>query len=112
MTEPKPSSTASMATDRPQRYGKQLVSHLTRRCTGSWNESTASGFIDFDRGHADLRTTPHSLDLLLTCASEDLDRLEDVLGRHLVRFGAKDELAIRWTRTDGTTGTQQRNDSD
>ena len=50
--------------------------------------------------------------LLLALVSEDADardRLEGVVGRHLVRFGVKDELVCQWVRTDGTPGTLQRN---
>ena len=36
-----------------------------------------------------------------------LDRLEDVVGRHLVRFGTKDELVVQWQRSDGTSGSRQ-----
>ena len=43
---------------------------------------------------------------------DDADRLEDVVGRHLVRFGSRDELVVRWTRADGTPGTVQENTSD
>jgi hypothetical protein len=31
-------------------------------------------------------------------SAEDLDRLEDVVARHLVRFGTKDELEVTWSR--------------
>ena len=44
--------------------------------------------------------------------AESRDRLEGVVGRHLVRFGAKDELVCSWVRTDGTQGSEQRNDAD
>lgn len=36
--------------------------------------------------------------LALDADADNLNRLEDVLGRHLVRFGAKDELAVEWHR--------------
>jgi hypothetical protein len=112
MTLANSASTASVLTDRPQRYGKQLVSHLGRRATGSWDEATSSGSLDFDNARAELTCTAHSLEITLACAAEDLDRMEDVLGRHLVRFGAKDELTVRWARADGTDGTQQRKDDE
>ena len=44
--------------------------------------------------------------------AEDLDRLEDVVGRHLVRFGAKDELVAEWHRDNGAPGSVQRNQSE
>jgi hypothetical protein len=34
--------------------------------------------------------------------------MEDVVGRHLVRFGTRDELVVRWIRSDGTDGSVQR----
>jgi hypothetical protein len=40
----------------------------------------------------------------------DLARLEDVVGRHLLRFGARDELHVRWSRSDGQPGTEQYSD--
>jgi hypothetical protein len=38
--------------------------------------------------------------------------LEDVVGRHLVRFGTKDELVVEWRRESGEPGTTQRNAGD
>jgi hypothetical protein len=32
---------------------------------------------------------------------------EDVVGRHLVRFGERDELQVQWVRSDGAAGTTQ-----
>ncbi|WP_374935444.1 DUF2218 domain-containing protein [Streptomyces resistomycificus] len=43
---------------------------------------------------------------------QGLDRLEDVVGRHLVRFGAKDELVVEWRRDTGEPGTTQRKAED
>jgi hypothetical protein len=31
-----------------------------------------------------------------------------VVGRHLVRFGTRDELVVRWVRADGSPGSEQR----
>ena len=50
--------------------------------------------------------------VLVADDAESRDRLEGVVGRHLVRFGAKDELVCSWVRTDGTQGSEQRNDAD
>jgi hypothetical protein len=104
-------STADVGTDRPARYAKQLVSHLTRRAEGEWDESAGTGWLDFgETGKGTLRAGPASLELVVDGA--DLDRLEDVVGRHLVRFGARDELVVTWKRDDGTPGTEQRNTED
>ena len=37
--------------------------------------------------------------------------LEDAVGRHLAKFGAKDGLVIDWKRSDGTPGTRQPADA-
>lgn len=105
-------SVARVATDRPARYGKQLVSHLTRRLTGSWDADAETGALALGDGgdHADLATESGALLLTIQADPAQLDRWEDVLGRHLVRFGAKDELVATWTRSDGSTGTTQRVD--
>jgi hypothetical protein len=50
-------STATVATDRPGRYGKQLVSHLTRRATGEWDEQAGTGWIQFTGGRVALTAT-------------------------------------------------------
>jgi hypothetical protein len=93
-------STALVATDRPARYGRQLVAHLGRHAVGAWDEGTDSGWIEFGTDRATLTAVEGTLELRLSAGSGDLDRLEDVLARHLVRFGTRDELTVRWTRGD------------
>ena len=111
MTQNALTSTATVDTDRPARYGKQLVSHLTRRAVGEWDEQAGTGWIEFTGGRVVLTATDGALDLALS-VEEDADRLEDVVGRHLVRFGARDELVVRWTRSDGTPGSVQQKTTD
>ena len=106
-----PISTASVATDRPGRYAKQLAAHLSRRLTTSWDEDAGRGWVELDNGRADLVAADNALELRIE-TDGDVARFEDVLGRHLVRFGKKDELVVQWTRDDGTPGTSYRNDSD
>ena len=104
-----PTSTARVDTDRPGRYAKQLVAHMTRRVTGEWDDAAGTGWLQFDSGRADLRAGEGVLNLQVDGA--DLDQLEDVVGRHLVRFGARDELVVRWVRDDGAAGSEQRSDA-
>lgn len=105
-------SKALVSTERAGRYGKQLASHLGRRATAEWDESAGHGTIDFGGAKAELTAEAAGLRLTLTTPPEDVERFEDVLGRHLVRFGAKDELSCRWTRSDGSAGTEQHNADD
>lgn len=107
-----PQSTAEVATERPARYGRQLVSHLTRRASGEWSDDEQQGSIDFTDGRATLSCAPGALLLSVQAAPDSVARLEDVVGRHLVRFGARDELVVRWVRADGTAGTERRKQED
>ncbi len=105
-------STASVSTERAARYGKQLVSHMGHKITGSWDEEAASGYLLFDRegpvlGRFDVIASASDLRLELRTEPERADRLEHVAGIHLARFGARDSLAISWERTDGSEGTTQ-----
>jgi hypothetical protein len=100
MTDPgaSASSHASVVTDRPDRYGKQLVSHLGRRNGGRWSPEDHRGWIDLGSGRATVTSGDGRLELDLVAPAAELDRLEEVVASHLVRFGERDELAVRWTR--------------
>lgn len=101
---------AIVATDRPRRYAKQLVSHMGHKCpteevpdghrltlrregpTLGWFEVLVLGS---DAGQAD---APEE-QLVLVAEAEDaerLERVEDVVARHLVRFGEADGLTVDW----------------
>lgn len=105
-------ATASVPTERAARYGKQLVSHMGHKITGSWDEEAASGYLLFDRegpvlGRFDVIASASDLRLELRTTPERAEHLEHVAGIHLARFGARDSLAISWERTDGSEGTTQ-----
>ena len=93
-------SKAVVATDAPERYAKQLLAHLGRKNTV---ETVAGerqgGRLVFAYGTGTVR--PEDNHLVLEAAAEDVESLahvEDVLGRHLERFGAKRELVVTWQR--------------
>lgn len=105
-------SVATIPTERAARYGKQLVSHMAHKITGSWDEEAGSGYLLFDRegpvlGRFDVIASPSDLRIELRTEPERADRLEFIVGIHLARFGARDSLAISWERTDGSEGTTQ-----
>lgn len=105
-------ATASVSTKRAARYGKQLVSHMGHKITGSWDEEAGSGYLLFDRegpvlGRFDVIASASDLRLELRTTPERAEHLEHVAGIHLARFGARDSLAISWERTDGSEGTTQ-----
>jgi hypothetical protein len=112
-TEPL-SSSAAVETPRAARYGKQLASHLGRRVVTEWDEHSRTGLILFDGGRCELTATPEQLLLRVelkpgagpAVAGARLDLIEDVVARHLVRFGVRDELVVRWVRPDGSPGRE------
>lgn len=105
-------STASVPMERPGRYGKQLVSHMSRRSGGAWDEESGNGWIQLgETGRAEVVATEGALELQVSAPDhESLSRLEGAVGRHLVRFAAKEELTVSWTHDHGTPGTVQRFD--
>jgi hypothetical protein len=86
---------------------------MSRRGPGHWDEAQQTGTLDLSGGHLELQSTDNTLILLLAVpAGDDVARLEEVIGRHLVRFGTRDELVVAWQRSDGTAGTTQRKAED
>ena len=105
-------STDRVRTDRPSRYGKQLASHMGRKITTTWDEASQTGSLTFDRegtitGVVELSCHDDILQLDLAADDAHLERLEQVTGIHLARFGAKEGLVVSWLRQDGAAGTTQ-----
>lgn len=105
-------STAQVRTDRPSRYGKQLASHMGRKITTTWDEASQTGSLIFDRegvatGAVEFSCHDDILQLDLAADDAHLERLEQVTGIHLARFGAKEGLVVSWIRQDGAPGTTQ-----
>src|SRR5215203_4483091 len=87
---------ADVPTDAPERYAKQLVSHLGRRVEFTVDGPTSTtaiaggtGVVQVGEGVLTLRAEAPD--------QETLERVQDVLGRHLERFGQRNELAVVWT---------------
>ena len=105
-------STTRVSTDRPSRYGKQLASHMGRKITGTWDEASQTGSLIFNRdgaatGVVELFCHDDILQLDLAAGDAHLERLEQVTGIHLARFGAKEGLVVSWLRQEGPPGTTQ-----
>jgi hypothetical protein len=84
--------------------------------SSSWDDDAGSGEVTLPFGRAELTAKDGALHLFVQGSPDaepelqggaGLDRLEDVVGRHLVRFGTKDELVVQWQRSDGTPGSRQ-----
>ncbi|MBB5081942.1 DUF2218 domain-containing protein [Nonomuraea endophytica] len=92
-----PLSTAHVVTDRPDRYVKQLISHLGHKAAAE-HTGTGRGTITFRSGTCSLLSSPQ--ELVLIAAAADLDSLtgiQDVITRHLLRFAAQEELRVDWS---------------
>lgn len=90
-------ATAVVATEAPARYAKQLASHLGRRA--EVREETDGTRIVLGDSSCLLQSRPGSLELSAAADSADaLERVMDVVGRHLERFGQRNELHVDWTR--------------
>src|ERR1700759_4091085 len=93
-------SIAIVATDAPERYAKQLLAHLGRKdSVKTVVGERQGGQLVFPYGTGTVR--PEDNRLVLEPAAEDhesLAHVEDVLGRHLERFGAKRELVVTLQR--------------
>ncbi len=91
-----PSTSAFVATERSQRYIKQLVSHFGNKVQTELTDQ--GGRLEFDFGTCDLKAMSDGIELVGTADDEaQLETLKDVVARHLVRFGTNDELTVSWT---------------
>jgi hypothetical protein len=94
-------ATAVVATEAAARYAKQLLAHLGRKNpVEPVPGEPDSGRLAFSYGSGTVRVEPGRLVLEAAAADgESLARVQDVLGRHLERFGARRELSVHWTTT-------------
>jgi hypothetical protein len=90
-------STARVPTGQPERYIKQIVSHLGHRA-GTELLPDGQGIVRLDVGQCLLTPGPDGLVLAATAADSDgLLRVQDVVGRHLARFGAREGIVVNWS---------------
>jgi uncharacterized protein len=92
----RPSATAAVATATPARYAKQLASHFGRRCEVV--EEADGMRIVFGDGDCLVQPREDTLDLRVSAPSQpEVDRLSQVVGSHLERFGQRNELQVSWS---------------
>jgi uncharacterized protein len=96
-------ASAAVPTDAAARYAKQLVSHLGRKNTVEPLDGVPDGGrLVFAYGTGTVRPESDRLVLLAEAADADsLARVQDVLKRHLERFGARRELVVEWEAAEG-----------
>jgi uncharacterized protein len=94
-----PTSIARVLTATPDRYAKQLVAHLGHRV--AVEEGPDGARLTFDAGVGTVRAEPDAVVLVARADDADgLARVQDVLARHLERFGQRQELVVAWGPTD------------
>jgi hypothetical protein len=87
---------ARVATERGERYRKQLASHFGSKIEVA---EDPSGTVLRWRFGGTTTLTVEADALVLRADAGDaatLDRVKDVTGRHLERFGEKDGLVVTW----------------
>jgi hypothetical protein len=102
-------ATASVATPTPERYAKQLAAHLGRRLevreeadglrlVFGAGDGTTDGTTDGTGiGDCLLRSQDAALELCASAAdAAGLERITQVVGSHLERFGQRNELVVGW----------------
>lgn len=91
-------SRADVSTDQPARYAKQLVSHLGRKLDFTTDGATSTAAVGSGTGR--VVVGDRVLTLLATGPDEEsVAAVEHVLGSHLLRFAARENLTVAWTRT-------------
>ena len=92
---------AEVATDRPSPYLLQVAKHFRHKLDVSFDEREAT--IAFASGRCDLHAADGVLVLEATAPTPaDLERVQQVIGSHLERFGRRDGLAVSWAPQDPT----------
>ena len=89
------SARADVPTDAPERYAKQLVAHLGRRLEWATDGGTSTARVGEGTGRVVVGDGVLTL-LAEAPHAEGLARVQDVLGRHLERFGQRNELVVSW----------------
>ena len=86
----------TMATDRPERYAKQLAGHWARK--GSADETDGVTVIRFDTGQlVVMRPAPGVLEIEASVPDgSDPVRFADVVKNHLERFAQREGLDVVW----------------
>jgi len=88
--------TGAMATDRPERYAKQLASHWAKR--GPATEEDGATVLRWETGQVIvMRPAECALEVAVSVPNDaDADRFAQVVKDHLERFGQRDELDLVW----------------
>jgi hypothetical protein len=74
---------------------RQLCKHFGHKVDAAFTDD--SGYIEFEAGRCELRAGDGELHLIVSAPDEeDRERVRNVVGSHLERFGKRDELSVSW----------------
>jgi uncharacterized protein len=90
-------ATAIIPTENARRYLGQFVKHFAHKLPFVRHESNEHGEVEFPLGLCTLDADATRLAIIVNAGSpEEMDRLKDVVDRHLIRFAFREDLAIDW----------------
>jgi hypothetical protein len=87
---------AIVTTDHAKRYVGQFVKHFAHKLPAELAEDGLSGQVEFSAGVCRLGAADVVLSLELDGPDDAMERLRDVVARHLSRFAFREELRIEW----------------
>jgi uncharacterized protein len=94
-----PIAQASVEMPTPARYMARLCNHFTHRVTVHREADRAR--IEFPNGLCTLLATEQKLEMRIEAQdAATLDRLEQVVARHLKQVASAETFEVTWTRTD------------
>ncbi|MDR3471378.1 MAG: DUF2218 domain-containing protein [Devosia sp.] len=95
------SADARVATTSARRYLGQLCKHFQHKLPATYDELYRHGRIEFPIGVCELEAADEgalTMRVFATSAA-DLDKLQEVVARHLERFAFRETLNLTWTVT-------------
>jgi hypothetical protein len=85
---------AMIKTEHAKRYLGQFCKHFAHKLSSAWSEDYTTGSVIFGTGLC--KMTADDEKLHIEVSGDEVARLQDVVDRHLVRFGFREELVIAW----------------
>lgn len=88
-------TTATVKTEKAERYMKALCNHFGRKVAASYEGN--KGSVDFGFGSCLLEATDDALILKVESDSiQTLSQLEQIMSSHLIRFTQNEILEVKW----------------
>ncbi len=90
-------ATAQIPTPNAKRYLGQFVKHFAHKLPFVRHEANEHGEVEFPLGLCTLDADELRLSVIVNASTEeDINRLKDVVDRHLLRFAFRENISINW----------------